>query len=359
MEIKELSIFSNALHSEQVLTGFKILERLGLVKIKRIKFDSSLILQKKNLYGEPYVKVKIGEKNILFDCSDSLKLINYDFISKQNITHYFKRSFSMEGYGKLLFPIYPLGFNFLVYSKNDMRYFYTQLQAARCQKTILHYFATRNNLVGKLFQINNSIKNCNYRSFCNLYDSTKKDLIVYNTRLWNPQNARNDEEKNKRLLLNSRRIEFVKALRENFDKYFIGGIFTDEFSKKNVPKHLLIKDNFTYKRKVYFNYLKSAKVRISVNGIHSAGWAIGEYCAFGIGIICDPLTVQVPGNFQSGQNYLEVCNGKEVVEACEKLLTNSENRLESLVNNNYQYYYDCLSPDKLVLNALLKSMAPI
>jgi hypothetical protein len=353
MIIKKLSIFSNALHSEQILTGFRLLQKAGIIKIIRFEFDGSLLGEGKVFYGQPFVKAETEHNTIMFDCTDSLELPNYQWLDGQNISHYFKRSFKNTGYENQSFKIYPLGFNYLIYTRQEFGLNIAQLKSAFKQKNLVHYLGTRNKFISYFARINNSITNCNANSYGDFYDFQKKDIVVYSTRLWNPNNSRNNEERLKRELLNERRVDFVKSLKYYFRDKFVGGIFKDEFSLKVSSKDLLID---RYYRRHYTKILQQAKVGISVNGLHSAGWAIGEYCAFGLGIVCDPLTVNVPGNFVAGNNYLEATTGNEAVEAAEKLLTNHDNLLNRLVNNNYRYHFNTLSPDKLVLNALLKSM---
>lgn len=92
MFINKLTIFSNAMHSEQILTGIRILEKSRILTIGEITFDNSLLVGAKSFYGQPFILMQFLDNTLLFDTSDTFELPKMDWLSKLNLTHYFKRS---------------------------------------------------------------------------------------------------------------------------------------------------------------------------------------------------------------------------------------------------------------------------
>lgn len=216
MFINKLTIFSNAMHSEQILTGIRILEKSRILTIGEITFDNSLLVGAKSFYGQPFILMQFLDNTLLFDTSDTFELPKMDWLSKLNLTHYFKRSFRKEGYNHLPFKIFPLGFNYLVFTDQNYKILFAQLKASISQKNMILFIITRNKFLSKLFRVNNSISNCNFDSAHDVFEYKKNDTIFYSTRLWNPDSARDEVERNRRFVLNERRIQFVKALKQNF-----------------------------------------------------------------------------------------------------------------------------------------------
>jgi hypothetical protein len=345
MRIAEIILYSNALHSQQLLTGFELLRKSGLIEIEKVTYKP---LGKGNFFGEPFVKVLVGNKVVLYDSADSHYLTENNILLN-GVTTYFKRSFRKEGYSNTPFLVLPLGLNYLVYSDFKSNFLYAQLRASFHQKNLLHFIATRMKIVSEYFGVNSSVSNCHYTKMYDYYDTSKSNKIIYNTRLWNPENARSNEERDKRILLNSRRIDFVSELKNHFGSNYVGGIFPDEYSRGNAPSDILIQNLDTYKKSGYLDLLRECRIGISVNGEHSAGWAIGEYVAFGLGVVCDPITIELPGNFEKNKNFIEVRSASELIEAC-NLLMSDEVLLENMISNNYQYYFSNLMPEALILS---------
>lgn len=353
MDLTKIEVFSVAPHLEQVLAGILILENKGLVSVGKVVAGDYHGVK---AHHGPYLKIHTKSKVILFDTSDSLELVNHRGILS-DVTHYFKRSYKKNGYTNQSFHVFPLGLNHLVYASQPNIFTSTQLKFAFKNGEIKKYLSRRNALISSTLNINSSVKNRHYRTFSDFYRTPKEEIVVYNTRLWNPTTARNDDEKQKRELLNERRIEFVRALKKEFGNRFTGGILDNSFSRSQCSKDLLLVNDTSYSQNKYQNMLRKAKVGVSVNGIHSTGWALAEYCAFGLGIVCDSLSVELPGTFKKDINYLEANSIKDLIEGCDKLLRNKNNFTNQSVAKNYQYYQTNVFPDSQVLHALTLAMS--
>lgn len=83
----------------------------------------------------------------------------------------------------------------------------------------------------------------------------------------------------------------------------------------------------------------------SVIGCH--GWKLGEYLCEGKAIVSTPLNNVMPGDFESGVQYIEVKTPQEMEEAIIRLRDDAElvNRLK---RNAFKYYNDWVSPESAV-----------
>ncbi len=349
IKIDYIHIYSNSLHCQQIFTGFSLLIKNKILTVDNIKFMR--LEGGDHFFGEPYVKVLMNSKIILFDCADSFDLPSNTHIYS-DVDVIFKRSFKKDGYNMLDCKIYPYGFNYLVYDNAiNWEFWMCELKASFFQKNTIHFFVTRHSLLSALFNINSSRINLSWNNIENFSCKERKG-IVYNTRLWNPQNARTEEERERRLILNDRRIKVVSMLKKEYGSEFRGGIFADTMSKKMCKKDILI-SNSSYKVKNYLNVLKNAKIGISINGNHAAGYAFGEYISMGLGIVCDRINNLLPGEFVKNSNYLEINDDlSNLTEQINQLNTNDD-LCNIMRYNNYLYYLNNLRADRIVLNALL------
>lgn len=345
-----LELFSNALHSEQAITGLCMLGQLGEIDLE-LKINSQNINYQRGL-GLPIVRLKIENDdiicNVLIDASDSHNLIEIDELT-EDVNFYFKRSFHKDGYAQVnnKISIHPLGFNYSLFGKNN--YVLKRLKLCPSFKNQLEYLLRNNQVLSYMFRVNNSIANRNLR---NLYDTPHDDgeSIIFMTRLWDEDRARNQYERERRIHLNYIRTETVRALKRNFGSRFIGGLFIDDYSKRHANDCLLYSNEMAQQRN-YIPLLKRSAIAVCCNGIHSVGWSMGEYIAMSKCIVCDPLMDIVPGNFRANHNYLEFKTPEKAVERCETLLLSRDLRDQMRISNNL-YYHSNLRPDSLMRNVI-------
>ena len=328
-------------HLYQIYDGFEKLRRLGIL-------DLSVKRAKGNL-EKPLLNVTIDNKyTVVYDTLDGFNWIKGSveenleyFRTNINADFYFKRSFTTElvdiksGNCK----VYPLGLNYT---------FRPEGKYPKTPKEALKDTIKNNPVISKYYKKTYfSYSEYEYPPILN-----KKKQILFLERLWNPDEVSSEHEKAERDCINQNRMDYIKICRNQFGSQFIGGLQIDDFSNKHA-KDLVVPRSLT-NRGNYNNLLKSSDICIATTGLHnSTGWKFGEYVAASRAIISEPLEYDVPGNFSCNKNYLTFENENELVTNLNYLLKESD-ELYEMMRNNFHYYNNYLSPDKLILNTILK-----
>jgi hypothetical protein len=168
----------------------------------------------------------------------------------------------------------------------------------------------------------------------------------------NPDRAPDKVEE--RTQMNETRARCIRLLRKEFDERFLGGFVDSPYVRKTFPD-LAVPGSATQQKR-YVETVKAHPICVASAGLHgSIGWKLAEYVAFSKAIITEQLGFHVPGNFQSGHNYLQFTSPEECVEAAVRLMQDANLRNE-LMLNNAAYYRASLRPDSLMLNAILDAM---
>ena len=336
----EVTIFNNLTHNSLIVTGFKMLEKQGKVKLS-IKKDYE---RGKKLPNDAIIEAKVDGIKISFGTMDGY---NFDIKEMEEylktVDFFFKRSFSKEENKKfsseIQKKIFPLSFNYAVsYFSNPMDYQsekFLKKNYEKLKKINLFLHSYRDDV--KYFE-NHSTEN--------------KGTILFMCRLWDPyaKEIENEIVREERRQINKTRIEIIRRLKEEFKDQFIGGVSLDETSKKMCPD-IILSDELTIKKN-YIKTMKKASICIASTGLHkSTGWKFAEYVVAGKAIISEPLEYEVSGNFKKGINYLEYKNADECIKAVKTLLNNNDLR-EKMEKANRDYYAAYLRPDKQVENAI-------
>lgn len=273
---------------------------------------------------------------IFLDYSDEINIL--DTPSKYN--YYFKRSLKIEDFRD---NILPLNFQvnlsyksleFLAHIKfNDLINKYNRIEIYRA----FDYFNLFTNLSHKAMDIRNLPKS--------IKDNGGK--IIYYSRLWNPNNHIDEDEKNRRNLQNDFRINACNIIKKNFKNSEVG-ILTDNFSIENCPKELLLSVSKT-KKINYYKKLISSDIAISDDGLKDTpGWKIGEYLLFGKAVVTTPLNV-ILENFKENFNYEKLSTRSAYIELPDKIenLLCKKKYLE-IGYNNLKWSEEYLHPNNYI-----------
>ena len=156
--------------------------------------------------------------------------------------------------------------------------------------------------------------------------------IIFYTRLWNPNNNIDPNEKERRRLQNEFRINACRIIKKNFSNSSVG-LFSDDLSKKLAPDLLLnSKDS---KKNNYLNLLSNHNIGIADDGLKDTpGWKIGEYLLFGKAVITTPLNISLE-NFELHTNYEKLTSRSSYLELPDKIesLLKEKRYLEMGINN--------------------------
>lgn len=351
MENVKITLLSREPHVSQILTGFMMLERRGMVKI-----DVEDRSQDETLpYRSVMLEVFYRGKKLIYDMLDGYQ--HKDAIRYQlaHCDYYFKRSFSKEKNEALGLKwegkMFPLGFNYHVSCIGhpvDRPYWKEKIKEMleKCVREISGY--------SKCMHVNSFEKGPDYKT---------KDLkIMFMSRLWNPQEIELNEqtpaqwrpykeymieERNK---INRERVQIVRQLREIYGASFLGGIQDSTFARNYAPD-VLVPLALTRKGR-YLHEMQRADICVGSMGLHkSIGWKTGEYVAASRAIVAERFYYQLPGGFEAGKNYLPFDTAEECLENVE-LLYKAPEAVYNMKVENHKYYCNWLRPEAQILRAL-------
>jgi hypothetical protein len=332
--------FLKSPHTFQLYNGLSKLQSMGLVDVKYKKTSDGNI-------NKPIVRALVNNKfKVVYDMLDGLNWIsgsseeNFEWFRKEfsDVDFYFKRSFSsafaetMKDVCKVL----PLGLNY------PMHYDH-KISIVHQLKNFINYHNYNNSLLAaEMFEhgpvINDPIK------------------ILFQTRLWNPDDTKTISAKQDRKNLNENRIACIDACKEEFGELFTGGLTKDAFST-TMRKDLCIQNSHTDKV-AYLRQMKKHSICIATTGLYgSIGWKFGEYIAASRTVISEPLEYAVPGNLERDVHYLEFTDPASLIKSIRTLM-NDRSKLQQMMNVNNEYYNNYVKPEKLLLNSLMKIYEP-
>jgi len=339
----EIEYFPN-FHLMQLYSGFFELQRKGIIDLK-IK----PILNNKSAYS--IINVTVNKKHrVVYDTLDGLTWIPGDvavnlehFQKTYNVDYYFKRSFSslMKEHAPANCKVFPLGLNYNVQPRKNL------LRYSGSPSDKFKYFIKTNKLLKKV-----SAKSFFYEQDFEYYPvKPGKKNVLFLTRLWDPGEAKSQRSVELRTRINKTRIECITRCRKEYGNDFTGGLFIENFAKKNFPE--LIIDNSLTNKASYLQAVKEHAICIATTGLHnSIGWKMGEYVAASRAIVSEPLKFELPGDFANEKNYYEFETADQLISKIDKLRSNNDDLL-NMMRNNHHYYNNFVKPENLVLNTLL------
>lgn len=338
----KLNIFSRSMHISQIITGFLMLQKAGII-------DLEINFSPKDVSAYPFADMAeaiINHKiKIAYDMLDGYnfeKLKVEEYLNK--IDFYFKRSFNQDYHKDFInaSKILPLGFNYGVTAPNNV------IDNINFETPKIFIKSVAKNIFNKF---------CYTEDFEDIPHKSDDTKILFTARVYNPDenNINNDENlKEERKFINNMRIECIKKLRKEFGKNFIGGISSDDYAVEHYSDCII--DSSLTNRKSFMKLIKDSGICIATMGLHqSNGWKLAEYIAAGKAIVSEKLYYDVPGNFEVKRNYLDFETADECVEQTAKLVANPDTAYSMKVNN-YNYYHNFLRPDRLIFNSLIQAL---
>lgn len=281
----------------------------------------------------------VNNKTLFFDYSDDTKFIDLP----NNFDYYFKRSLLEKD---KMNNVLPLNFNVPMAYKSH-------LLLLKLNKDLLFHKFNKTE-VGRALDVFGLFTNSghgtldikNYPKHINDHGGN----IIYYTRLWNPDNHPDEDEKERRALQNEFRINACRILKKEFKNASVG-LYNDSLSSKIAPDLLLPANKSDKKR--YLNELSIFNIGIADDGLkNTPGWKIGEYLLYGKAIVSTPLNVCID-NFKEHVNYERLSSRSSYQEIPEKVnfLLKDKKYLE-VGENNFKWSSNYLHP-KNYLNRIL------
>jgi len=264
---------------------------INLVRNEKVKYDGGILY--------------IGNKRIYFDYSDSPRFIDlpelYDF--------YFKRSLRIEDHKN---NVYPLNFN------TSLSY-NSHLLLMNLKTDILFHKYSRTEVIRAIDRfslfVNASHKVVDIKRYPTKVHDSGGNVIFY-ARLWNPDNHKDEEEKERRRLQNEFRINACRILKKKYKQAAVG-LFNDSLAITMAPDLILNKKQSN--KNNYFEILNNSNICIADDGLKDTpGWKIGEYLLFGKAVVTTPLNISVD-NFNEHVNFEKLSNRNAYEELPQKI----------------------------------------
>jgi hypothetical protein len=338
---------SESAHVQQLLTGFHMLGRSGLIDVDQRWADSD-----PGLSGRDQLTVEVRSNNrsyrLHFDPRDGSGI---DERALLDCDVYFKRSISAGSKAQIIGSaasrLVPLGLNYPVYPDTpDLLALRRRLSRPSGRRAVLRGAAgglclTRRWHFPRVGDVEQ------------LPDKHATPRVLFMVGAWNPDDRpdRPSEQVRDRIRINETRAECIRELRREFGQRFLGGLTHTPFSTRHYGDVLLATPADAQK-KVYLAHMQAYPICVATTGLHeSTGWKLAEYVAASRAIVTEPLHSEVPGGFATGRNYLSFDSPGDCVAQVERLMTDDALRAE-LMHNNSVYYRGFVRPDALVARAL-------
>lgn len=265
---------------------------------------------------------------VFFDYSDDSKFI----APPENYNYYFKRSLNVNDKKN---NVYPLNFNVpLTYKCYSFLF--------RLKKDFITYKPNKIEIIRALDNFGLFTNSSHGVLDIRKYPKQINDFggnVIYHTRLWNPDNHPDKEEKERRQIQNEFRINACRIIKKNFENVSVG-LFTDDLSKKMAPDILL--ENSHSKKREYLKNLRKFNIGIADDGLkNNPGWKIGEYTLYGMAVVTTPINICLD-QFNEGINYEKLSLRSSFDELPNKIenLLKDKKYLEVSINNQvWSDYY--------------------
>ncbi|KAF2510821.1 hypothetical protein EYY60_09945 [Flavobacterium zhairuonense] len=175
--------------------------------------------------------------------------------------------------------------------------------------------------------------------------------IIFHTRLWNPDNNENKEEKERRRYQNEFRINACRLLKKTY-KNASAGLLADNLSRVLAPDLLL--DPKHSDKKNYLQTLHNYDICIADDGLkNTPGWKIGEYLLYGKAVVTTPLNVEID-DFNEYTNYEKLSTRNSYLELPEKIDNLLEEKKYLVMGENNLLWSDIyLHPKNYIKRILL------
>ncbi|SHG58445.1 hypothetical protein [Flavobacterium johnsoniae] len=292
--ILELSIWTH--HLNQLIYSYFHFCKTEKIEVKIIRNESVL---------HNGAILHVSGKTAFFDYSDDPKFID----TPELYNFYFKRSLRIENYKN---NVRPLNFNIPMAYKSH-------LLLMNLQSDFLFDKRNRTEVIRAIDKFSWFTNSSHAVLDVKRYPKKVSDFggnIIFHTRLWNPDNHNDDEEKERRRSQNDFRINACRILKKTYKNASVG-LSADNLSEKLAPD--LVLDSKHSNKNKYFNMLRNYNICVADDGLKDTpGWKIGEYLLFGKAVITTPLNIAVD-NFNEHINYEKLSSRNAYLELPEKI----------------------------------------
>jgi hypothetical protein len=307
-------------HAAHAITGLWQMDRdFTIARVPWI--TSSLALQ-----------VKVDGIRVGLELSDHSNVFANELLERCDI--YFKRSY----YGPDLInvspslrrKVVPFGLNYACCSKRSMI-------------KMLRAIGVRTIPVGSIYR---AMVMPTWKAF--EYGAAEQcdETILFQARLWAPEEAPGDSE------VNIRRVALLRALRREFGERVVGGLVPTPYACEAYPDLLT---NLPCRQPAYIRAAKQPLVGIYFRGLFdSIAFKLGEYLAASKCIVSEPIRNRLPVPMENGRHMLVFTSNEQCLSECERLLS-SPRLAQELRRTASEYYRTEVMPETHMRNIIKRA----
>ncbi len=353
-------------HMTQIISGLYDLEAKNKIKLE---FTSNFERKVKNTMHKFVLWMQITDNNngnvrsVCIDLYDGKEIHSFEKLTLCDV--YFKRSYNSEYINKIGKPnknkIHPYGLNYRCRTKNETHFLKRFILFHLCRKTLFKnpfqlLYSFFNEFVGYILLKRNielSIyKPLTVEDFLRKPDVPTEDLILFQTRVWHPEEVPAIDEKQLKSI-NDMRAETVRVLRKRFGNKFIGGLACTKLAQDCYSDCLVTGKT---DRKNYIDSVKKSLIGVTTTGLHgSIGGKLPEYLAASMCLITERLEYELPVPLIERENYLTFSHPDECIHMCEMILENSHLQ-KQMRHRNYNYFINQAEPSQIISDCISKAM---
>ena len=337
-------------HVQQLLTGFAVLSRAGIVRRTDAIGNPDLASSPRRFWT---LTALVNESvKVAFDVGDRREV---DARLLHDVDCYFKRTYVssyVRSLGAGACKVQPLGLNYEVYPNHadfpDVVRAWRLLRGRRRLSGVVRMLRLSPTFLPRQEQLEGDAA------------IGVPPRVVFLTRAWDPHDdpTRSHEDVLAREQLNETRAACIAALRRAFGDRAVTGFAPSEYAIRKY-RAFVVPDHSLTKRRKYVAALRTFPICVATTGLHgSIGWKMGEYVALAKAIVSESLECELPGNFLAGRNYLGFDSPEQCVARVDELMSDATLRASMMIDNA-RYYREFVRPDRLVLNSLVSAIRQV
>ena len=368
-KIKKVTLFlsSDLNHSSYLLTSLQEFSKINKIptvnKSNLISSKGRIEVSGHELKETTHSYLKIVFVRLDFN-DDSHKLLAFDFhdsntfFSKEGLEKadfYFKRTFTRQEVNlipqKYSTQILPMGIPFML--RSDKIFYQNRIKSLHLKQMLKQSFSF-DRLIFKRLPEAISIHKRSWSGFIstrtlsdfeNYMQAKNKTHVFYQKRFF--PNEINEDTR----LVHEQRVSIVRLLKQNFEKYFVGGIKAD----KNLPEKFRdTASSIKGSQSQFLKALQDCGICIYTRGLgNSIGWTLPEFMSQGKAIIAEKQEVIFPQPLIHGKHVLYFDTFEELKELIQQLIDQPE-LVKQLSKASRSYYDEFISPKVFFENILIQ-----
>ena len=317
-------------HPSWLYAGLGMLAAAGELEL-RFRVLADRTLPPGNVFSQVEVEDEGGTVKLLFDFKDQSNVYCDELLPETGF--YFKRSFLAVEAEKRAARIYPLRLPFACRYPGDLAPVIGALLTSGLR------WKARLQRYSQYSQIADA------RTFIASAPATKIRRVIFQTRLWEPQEIADDDLD----AVNLPRVSLIRRLRRELGSRYLGGLIPTERARRDFPE--LVREDGV-RRDDYLALMRSSAVGISTRGLfHSTPWKLSEYLSTGIAVVTQPITNQPLDPLIEKKHVLTFKSEDECLQQCALLLDHPDEAAQMQLANR-AYYESSVHPMAVVRRCL-------